>query len=943
MTASPPPGSPLRAPLPTAAPLWWSVLLLLPLVMLVYGPAALPAQFLAFDDNYYFGPDNPQFQAGARALLDPQQPIANVWLPVAHLSLYFDYWVGNGSPFLPHLHSLLLQALAAIVLARLLLRLGASAFVAHGAAALFAVHPALAESVAWVSGRKDVLSGLFVFAALHACVAHAERPRPARLLLVALFAALAMYSKATAVVLPLLVGAVLAVVGGDRRRWWSLVVAVLVVGPIAWHHQRVAAAEGTMGDAELAARLGQVPGAFLHYVGTTLWPLRLNVLYPEVDTLALFRAQLAPGAVAVGLAAVAVLGLWLRPATRLAALGLTTFVLALLPFNTAFPASSIAAADRYLYLALPGAGLVGALLLQRTGRAAWPLMAVLLLVVAYLGGSRAQQFRDDATLWTASLEVDPANAVAHLNLVTDRMRRGPVQVGDVRGQVEAAVAAARYPIHALRAQQLLVQFALLEADYPRAAAAARGAIAAAEAQLARERSPNRINEATALLLAAQIAAFEPLRLAGDEAGAEAMHRAAKALVPDSPDVVAFSVLRELAACAQELQQQAAAGKPARLADDDPRGLAADRVLAAALQQHPRNAGLLLAQAEWDRARDRVKEALRRYRQATQSGPERVDAWLGAARLMRERELFEEAAKFAREGLVHRPDPALRQELALALVGQGKLDDAELQLRAYLKLRPGDKDGGRILANLLTVRAYAKLAEAGTDPATIVRMIDEALVFNPDEARAQLVLGRLARQERRTVAAVRHFELAHAKLPQLAEARQGLVESLAAQGYECLLARNDDAAVTAWLRCVELAPEDFDSAEIKAQLLNAWGRYEARGLAALESGDRAAAAVAFRQCLRIAPDQHWAAWLLATVVHEDPAADLGELERLCRQALAWQEQHALDRSQQVLLLARTLLRAGRVEEGKALAATYLGAPGADAKPQVLAALKSLAGS
>jgi hypothetical protein len=163
------------------------------------------------------------------------------------------------------------------------------------------------------------------------------------------------------------------------------------------------------------------------------------------------------------------------------------------------------------------------------------------------------------------------------------------------------------------------------------------------------------------------------------------------------------------------------------------------------------------------------------------------------------------------------------------------------------------------------------------------------------------------------------------------------------GYECFLRLDDDGAVAAWLRCVALAPADFDATEIKGQLQNAWGRYEARGLRALQSGDRVAAATAFRQCLRIAPEQHWAAWLLATALHEDPSVDLAELEQLCRQALAWQEQHELGRSQQVLLLATTLVRAGQPAAGKSLAASYLGAPDGDAKPQVIAALQRLAGN
>jgi tetratricopeptide (TPR) repeat protein len=277
------------------------------------------------------------------------------------------------------------------------------------------------------------------------------------------------------------------------------------------------------------------------------------------------------------------------------------------------------------------------------------------------------------------------------------------------------------------------------------------------------------------------------------------------------------------------------GKPPVLAEDDARALATEGVLATALARHPNHAALLCARAEWERARGRVMSALTGYRKAQAADPSYLLGWLGAARLLRERELFEEAAKFAREGLAHRPDPALRQELALALVGQGRLEGAELELRAYLKLRPGDTDSERILANLLAVRACAKLNEFGADHATIARMIDEALKLNPEEARAQLVLGRLAQQERRTEAAVRHFELAHAKLPQVPEVRQGLVESLFALGWDCQLRHDEDAAVAAWLRCRELAPADFEVEGIKTALQIAWRRHEARGLAAVEGG------------------------------------------------------------------------------------------------------------
>jgi len=914
---------------------------MLALALVAYLPAALRAGLLDFDDNFYFGPQNPEFRDGLLAVLDPSRPIANVYLPVAHLSLWLDWWLGGGAPFLPHLMAIVLHAAAAFVLVRFVSALGAANWLALATGALFAVHPALAESVAWVSGRKDVLCGLFVFAALLQTVRQARRPHAWRLLGIALLGVLAMYSKATAVVLPLLALLVCFVTSGSPRRFLAPLVLLSVTLPIAWHHQSIAAAEGTLAAGSAGERIAQVPGAFWHYLATTFWPLQLNVLYPEVDTLQRFRAQVLLGSAAVALVLLAALLAWRRPKWRLAGFGVLLFTIALLPFNTAFPGSSIAAADRYLYLAVPGAALallvVLARLLPRT--APW-LAAALLLPMLWLTGSRAHDFGDDETLWRQSLSVEPVNAVAHLNLCYELLQRGPASVDELQAHLDAAVKAARYPIHELRARHLLVRVAMMTVDYEAAARHARAAVAAAEAQLAREVAPGRRAEAQALLLQACLQSFEPLRSAGEDDEAEANCERARALLPEHPDVIAFEQLRALSAAVAARPVDAAA--TTLLAEHDARGAIADRRLAPMLEQYPAHAGLLCTQAAWDSARGRVLPALRNYRRAQTADPQCIDAWLGAARLLRGRENYSDAERYARQGLAQRPDPALRQELALALVGQGRLDDAILQLEAYLRLRPKDEGAAKVLANVLIGRAYARLSEPGADTAEVLAIVQRALAWNPNEAKAHLVLGRLAREQRRFALAVRHFETAHRLLPDFAEAHQFLAESLADLGYERILQRDDEAAGSAFRRCLDEAPEGFALDGVRLQLQAIWRRCEQRGVELLQAGDRAGAAAAFRRCLQLEPTLHWAAWLLASALHEDADVDLGLLETLCRQAVAWQRQHDLDASQQVYLLAATLARAGKAEESQRVAHDFLQESPAAATPAVLAALRRLAG-
>jgi len=908
------------------------------LALITYLPAALGAELLQFDDNFFFGPDNPEFARGLGAVW--AGPIANAYLPVAHTSLWLDFALAGDAPLLPHVHALLLHVIAAVLLVRLLTTLGVARLTAHVAAGLFVVHPALAESVAWVSSRKVVLSAVFVFWALLLTARSGRSARAVGALGVAACTAAAMLANATAVVTPLLAFGVALWTGGGRRRFAAASLSLGVAVCLALMHQQVAAAQGTLAAADPLERLAQVPGAFLHYLGTAVWPLGLNVLYPEVETLEAFRAALVPGtaALVVAMAAGVTLALW--PKSRAVGAGVLAFLIALLPFNTAYPASSIAAADRYLYLALPGLTLAVAAAAGAVHRRGPWFAALLGLPLLWLGASRAHDFRDDATLWQASLAVEEQNAVAHLNLVYDRLRTPDTPIDRLTPHLDAAVKAARYPIHELRARVLLRQLAMATADYGAAANHARAAVRAARAQLALESSARRREQAAEQLLQAQLDAFEPLQLHGEDAAAEQLLAAAQERAADHPQVIAFAATRKLKALQPELLARSARGEAPRLEGDDPRGAAADEALAAARARHPDHAGLWLAQALWDQARDRVTSALRCFRKATELRPDDVTAWLGAARLMREQRLYDGALDFARKGLARRTDPRLLQEVALALVGLNQLLEAEQFLVAYMELEPEDRDTGKILSNLLIGRAYTLL----NDPdqrGEVKRLVEDALRFNPDEAKAFVVMGKLAHEQRSYAIAERYLDKAVGLLPEFEDARRQLATSRAALGYDCLLRKDLDGAARAWRRCLDAAPADFDGQAIREQLALLWGRFEAQGVEELKVGDVDAAVASFRRCLELDPEQHWASWLLATALHRQEGSDVAEVERLCRQAISWQEQHAQDAGRQVYLLALTLQKRGEPDAARQAARDYLVQVGEGGEPQVLQLLLQIA--
>ena len=153
--------------------------------------------------------------------------LRNIWSPFAENGREFHYWPitytsfwiedqlwGLMTPLAHHSVNILLHAINGLLAWRLLIALGVPG--AFLAAALFAVHPVHTESVAWISGRKDLLAAFFYMLSAWVWFGHqsgdASRVKFGRLVLALLLYLAAMLSKTTAVTLPVALFFVL---------WWK--------------------------------------------------------------------------------------------------------------------------------------------------------------------------------------------------------------------------------------------------------------------------------------------------------------------------------------------------------------------------------------------------------------------------------------------------------------------------------------------------------------------------------------------------------------------------------------------------------------------------------------------------------------------------------------------------------------------------------------------------
>src|SRR5438552_5108947 len=299
----------------TSAQRWvrWLAPLLVALFTLAAFLPALQNQYVNWDDKDNFL-DNPHYRGlGWTHLRWMWTTHLGHYIPLTWMTLGLDYLLWGMNPVGYHLTSLLLHAANAVVFffvgCRILtLALPAPSERGHAltagfAALVFAIHPLRVESVAWVTERRDVLSGLFylvtILLYLRACE-RGERGRGWYRLSVAVFVC-ALLSKSMVVNLPVVL-LILDVYPlrrlGGAVGWWSVRARRVYIEKIPF--VLLAAAASTVALIAQLSHSAMIPVAHLSALGRLavsayglsfyLWkmvvPLNLSPLYmrpPTVD------------------------------------------------------------------------------------------------------------------------------------------------------------------------------------------------------------------------------------------------------------------------------------------------------------------------------------------------------------------------------------------------------------------------------------------------------------------------------------------------------------------------------------------------------------------------------------------------------------------------------------------------------------------------------------
>lgn len=424
----------------------WTVAAGLALVAIVVFAPALRGEFVTWDDNRNFL-ENPHYRGLGWDHLRWMwsTTLMGHYIPLTWMTFGVDFVLWGMNPVGYHAINLVLHGLSTV----LVFRLAQSLFALHQqhsthpatmrpllpaalAALFFAVHPLRAESVAWITERRDGLSVVFYLLSVQAYLRHAQVPsRRYYAAALSLFAA-ALLSKGIAVTLPAVL-LILNVYPLRRLTSWrdpavrtvALELAPFVALSAGFALLSVVALdppEQFNGWGKLLVSVYSLAW----YGWKTVWPSELAPLYEMPARLDPFEPRFLAAYVTVA----AFLALvWKFRERRGAMAAAFCYLIIILPLLGVVQNGPQLVADRYTYHAAPALGilLAGIACQPRFHPAGARIVLLFVAVMIPLTWQQSKVWRSSESVWSRVLDVDSTSSIGQIAMGSLRFDQGQVQ------------------------------------------------------------------------------------------------------------------------------------------------------------------------------------------------------------------------------------------------------------------------------------------------------------------------------------------------------------------------------------------------------------------------------------------------------------------------------------------------------------------------------------
>ncbi|HOK90092.1 MAG TPA: tetratricopeptide repeat protein [Candidatus Hydrogenedentes bacterium] len=374
----------------------------------------------------------------------------NFYRPLVSASFMLDYWLSGGprpdpdhytppldlSPLWFHLSNIIWHVLAGCLFYLLLLRLGAPEVLAFLTALIYLVHPLHTEAVAYISGRADMMSAAFMYAGLLTGVVAVTRSSWFYAGFTPLFFTLALLSKESSFIFPILWLFLLVFVYFDKKgnddhgntpfRLFSPH-AVIITGAVAGilicygflRSTVLRFAESGVGGPgkALGMRLLETGQSFFLYLGLLFHPVGLH-MERSLDGVPMFYGVI--GWFFVLIIVISIILGWMRH-WYLPVVGMLWFLAAWLPISGIFPLNA-PMAEHWMYVPMAGFWLALVATLWLLCRYRWVKASLFIITgifsvyLGFLTIERNHVWRDNETLFRDTLAKNPYSIRVHYNL-----------------------------------------------------------------------------------------------------------------------------------------------------------------------------------------------------------------------------------------------------------------------------------------------------------------------------------------------------------------------------------------------------------------------------------------------------------------------------------------------------------------------------------------------
>jgi tetratricopeptide (TPR) repeat protein len=407
-------------------------------------------EFVNYDD-YRYVIENQHVQAGLTGegfIWAFKNLDGGFWQPLTWLSHMLDCELYGLNPKGHHFNNLLLHIANTILLFLVLQRMTNAIWKSAFIAALFALHPLHVEPVAWVSGRKDVLSTLFFMITLWTYVLFAERPNVIRYLAVLLFFTLGLMAKSMIITLPFIL-LLLDYWPLSRFQFKNQIqkdtsfcnpnrmisqkpfshlilekVPLLILSIIFVILTFIAESHvDALPDLEsfpLKTRIANAIISYVSYIGKMFFPKGLSVIYLHPLIFPIWKILIS----CIILICISIFVIYLAKSHPFFLTGWLWYLITLIPVIGLIQIGSQSMADRYTYIPLIGLFLMVAWGAPKIFFSRWVKRRVIFLVSAIFillilivcTKHQAQVWQNSVTLFEHAIEIDPNNVIAHKNL-----------------------------------------------------------------------------------------------------------------------------------------------------------------------------------------------------------------------------------------------------------------------------------------------------------------------------------------------------------------------------------------------------------------------------------------------------------------------------------------------------------------------------------------------